>query len=101
MSLMQQLRLAGFINDFYSADFIYENIQIQTNIIHFSMKHNVKIFIYGKFMYLSRKTPQPIKESDLLCDYLEKTNEAYAIAKISGIKMLEHYKKGYNLNQLA
>ena len=91
-----------YANDFYSADFIYENIQIQSNIIHFSMKHNVKKFLFmASSCIYPREAPQPIKESDLLCDYLEKTNEAYAIAKISGIKMLEHYKKGYNLNSVS
>ena len=91
-----------YANDFYSADFIYENIQIQSNIIHFSMKNNIKKFLFmASSCIYPREAPQPIKESDLLCDYLEKTNEAYAIAKISGIKMLEHYKKGYNLKSVS
>tara|TARA_Y100001970_G_scaffold197305_1_gene240037 strand:+ start:25544 stop:26500 length:957 start_codon:yes stop_codon:yes gene_type:complete len=91
-----------YANDFYSADFIYENIQIQSNIIHFSMKYDIKKFLFmASSCIYPREAPQPIKESDLLCDYLEKTNEAYAIAKISGIKMLEHYKKGYNLKSVS
>ena len=91
-----------YANDFYSADFIYENIQIQTNLIHFAMKNNVKKFLFmASSCIYPRQAPQPIKESDLLCDYLEETNEAYAIAKISGIKMLEHYKKGHNFDSVS
>ena len=61
------------------------------------MKNNVKNFLFmASSCIYPREAPQPIKEEYLLCDYLEKTNEAYAIAKISGIKMLEHYKKCYN-----
>jgi GDP-L-fucose synthase len=89
-------------NDFYSADFIYENIQIQTNLIHFAMKNKVKKFLFmASSCIYPRQAPQPIKESHLLSDYLEETNEAYAIAKISGIKMLEHYKKGHNFDSIS
>lgn len=91
-----------YANDFYSADFIYENIQIQTNLIHFAMKNKVKKFLFmASSCIYPRQAPQPIKESHLLSDYLEETNEAYAIAKISGIKMLEHYKKGYNFDSIS
>jgi GDP-L-fucose synthase len=91
-----------YANDFYSADFIYENIQIQTNLIHFAMKNKVKKFLFmASSCIYPRKAPQPIKESHLLSDYLEETNEAYAIAKISGIKMLEHYKKGHNFDSIS
>ena len=91
-----------YANDFYSADFIYENIQIQTNLIHFAMKNKVKKFLFmASSCIYPRQAPQPIKESHLLSDYLEETNEAYAIAKISGIKMLEHYKKGHNFDSIS
>lgn len=91
-----------YANDFYSADFIYENIQIQTNLIHFAMKNKVKKFLFmASSCIYPRQSPQPIKEKYLLSNYLEETNEAYAIAKISGVKMLEHYKKGYNFNSIS
>ena len=91
-----------YANDIYSADFIYENIQIQTNLIHFAMKSKVRNFLFmASSCIYPRNAIQPIKESYLLSDYLEETNEAYAIAKISGVKMLEHYKKVYNLNSIS
>jgi len=96
-------RVGGiYANDAYSADFIYANIQIQTNLIHYSMKNNVKKFLFmASSCIYPKDAPQPIKEEYLLCDYLEKTNEAYAIAKISGIKMLEHYKKCYDFESTS
>jgi len=87
-----------YANDVYSADFIYENIQIQTNLIHFAMKSSVKNFLFmASSCIYPRDAIQPIKEEYLLSGFLEETNEAYAIAKISGVKMLEHYKKVYNM----
>ena len=96
-------RVGGiYANDIYSADFIYENIQIQTNLIHYAMKNNVKNFLFmASSCIYPREALQPIREEYLLCDYLEKTNEAYAIAKISGIKMLEHYKKCYGFESTS
>ena len=91
-----------YANDVDSADFIYENIQIQTNLIHFAMKSKVKNFLFmASSCIYPRDAVQPIKEEYLLSDYLEKTNEAYAIAKISGVKMLEHYKKVYGLSSTS
>ena len=91
-----------YANDLHSADFIYENIQIQNNLIHFSKKNKVKRFLFlGSSCIYPRDAEQPIKESYLLSNYLEETNEAYAIAKISGIKMLEHYKKCYDFNSTS
>ena len=87
-----------YANDKFSADFIYENLQIQNNLIHFSMKNGVKKFLFlGSSCIYPRECKQPIKEEYLLTDTLEETNEAYAIAKISGIKMLEHYRKCYDM----
>ena len=91
-----------YANDTYSADFIYENIQIQTNLIHFAMKSKVRKFLFmASSCIYPRDAIQPIKEGYLLSNYLEETNEAYAIAKISGVKMLEHYKKVYNLDSIS
>lgn len=91
-----------YANDKFSADFIYENIQIQNNLIHFSMKNGVKKFLFlGSSCIYPRESKQPIKEEYLLTDTLEETNEAYAIAKISGIKMLEHYRKCYDMASIS
>lgn len=91
-----------YTNEINSADFIYENIQIQTNIIHFAFKSKVKKFVFmASSCIYPRDSIQPIKEEYLLSNYLEKTNEAYAIAKISGVKMLEHYKKIYGFSSIS
>lgn len=91
-----------YANDKFSADFIYENIQIQNNLIHSSMKNNIKKFLFlGSSCIYPRESKQPIKEEYLLTDSLEETNEAYAIAKISGIKLLEHYQKCYELKSVS
>lgn len=91
-----------YANDKFSADFIYENIQIQNNLIHSSMKNNIKKFLFlGSSCIYPRESKQPIKEEYLLTNSLEETNEAYAIAKISGIKMLEHYQKCYGLKSVS
>jgi GDP-L-fucose synthase len=84
------------------ADFIYENLQIQNNIIHSAYKANVKKVIFlGSSCIYPKECNQPMKEEYLLTGKLEETNEGYAIAKISGLKMLEFYKKQYGLNYLS
>lgn len=90
-------RVGGiYANDTYSAEFIYDNISIQTNLIHNSWKYGVKKFLFmGSVCIYPKFAPIPVKESSLLTGYLEPTNEAYAIAKISGIKMCEAYHKQY------
>lgn len=89
-------------NNTYPADFIYENLKIQNNIIHNSYLNNVKKLIFlGSSCIYPRKCPQPIKEGYLLTGELEKTNEAYAIAKIAGIKMCESYNKQYKTNFIS
>jgi GDP-L-fucose synthase len=86
-------------NDKYKADFIYDNITIQNNIIHSSFENKVKNLIFlGSSCIYPRDCKQPIKEKYLLTGPLEKTNEPYAIAKISGIKMCESYNFQYKTN---
>lgn len=79
-------------NNIYRAEFIYENLMIEANIIHSAYKHGVeKLIFLGSSCIYPRLAPQPLKEEYLLSDYLEKTNEPYAIAKIAGIKLCENY----------
>ena len=89
-------------NNNYKAEFIYENITIQTNIIHAAYKAGVKKLIFlGSSCIYPKFSKQPIKEEYLLTDKLEPTNDAYAIAKIAGVKMCEAYNNQYNLNYLC
>ena len=86
-------------NNVYKADFIYENLEIQNNLIHGSFLAGVKNLIFlGSSCVYPKKIIKPIKEKYLLSNYLEKTNEPYAIAKIAGIKLCESYNYQYNLN---
>ena len=93
-------KVGGIVaNNTDRASFIYDNIIIQSNIIHGSYLANVKNLIFlGSSCIYPRSAKQPIKENYLLSDYLEKTNEPYAIAKIAGLKMCENYSTQYNLN---
>ncbi len=89
-------------NNTYRADFIYENILIQSNVIHESYVNNVKKLMFlGSSCIYPKLAPQPLKESYLLTGLLEPTNEPYAIAKISGIKMCEAYRDQYNCNFIS
>jgi GDP-L-fucose synthase len=89
-------------NNNYKAEFLYQNLMIQTNLIHSSFLSNIKNLIFlGSSCIYPKKSKQPIKESELLTGKLEQTNDAYAIAKIAGIKMCESYSKQYNLNYKA
>ena len=86
-------------NNKYKAEFIFNNISIQTNIIHSSYLNKVKHMIFlGSSCVYPRNCKQPIKEEYLLNGELEKTNEPYAIAKIAGIKMCESYNFQYKTN---
>ena len=86
-------------NHKYKADFIYDNISIQNNIIHSCFENNVKNLIFlGSSCIYPRDCKQPIKEKYLLTGPLEKTNEPYAIAKIAGIKMCESYNFQHKTN---
>ena len=86
-------------NDKYKADFIYDNLAIQNNIIHASYKNRIKSLIFlGSSCIYPKNSKQPIKEEYLMSGKLEKTNEPYAIAKIAGIKMCESYNFQYKTN---
>ena len=86
-------------NNKYKADFIYDNISIQNNIIHSSFENKIKNLIFlGSSCIYPRNCKQPIKENYILTGALEKTNEPYAIAKIAGIKMCESYNFQYKTN---
>ena len=88
-----------YSNDRYKADFIYNNLSIQNNIIHSAFKCNIKDLIFlGSSCVYPKFCSQPIKESYLLNSELEKTNEPYAIAKIAGIKMCESFNYQYKTN---
>lgn len=96
-------RVGGiYANDTFSADFIYENIMIQTNLIHNSWKYKVEKFLFlGSVCIYPKFAEVPVKEESLLTGYLEPTNDAYAIAKISGIKMLQAYHKQYGFKSVS
>lgn len=84
------------------ADFIYENLMIQANIIHNSYVNKVKKLLFlGSSCIYPKENPLPINENRLLCAPLEPTNEAYALAKISGLKMCDYYKKQYGCNFIS
>ena len=88
-----------YSNNKYKADFIYQNLTIQNNIIHGAFQNGVKDMIFlGSSCVYPKFSKQPIKENYLLGGYLEETNDAYAIAKIAGIKMCESYNDQYNMN---
>ena len=88
-----------YANNKYKADFIYDNLAIQNNIIHACYQNKVKSLIFlGSSCIYPRNSKQPIKEKYLLTGELEKTNEPYAIAKIAGIKMCESYNYQYKTN---
>lgn len=89
-------------NNTYPAQFIYENLQIECNIIHHAYLNNVKKLLFlGSSCIYPRECPQPMKEKYLLTGFLEPTNEPYALAKISGIKMCQSYNRQYGANFIA
>lgn len=89
-------------NNVYRADFIYENMMIQSNVIHQSYVNGVKKLMFlGSSCIYPKMAPQPLKEEYLLTGLLEETNEPYAIAKIAGIKMCESYKRQYGCNFIS
>lgn len=89
-------------NNTYRADFIYDNIQIQSNIIHSSFKYEVnKLLFLGSSCIYPKYSKQPISESSLLEGSLEPTNEPYAIAKIAGIKMCQAYSYQHNCDFIS
>lgn len=96
-------RVGGIIaNNTYRAEFIYENLVIECNVIHQSYLHGVKkLLLLGSSCIYPREAPQPLKEEYLLSGYLEKTNEPYAVAKIAGVKMCEAYRDQYGCNFIS
>lgn len=96
-------KVGGIIaNTTYRADFIYQNLMIQNNVIHQSYLHGVKKLLFlGSTCIYPRECPQPMKEEYLLTNVLEYTNEPYAIAKIAGIKMCESYNLQYGTNFIS
>ena len=86
----------------YPADFIYDNLMIQSNVIDAAYKHGVKKLLFlGSACIYPKVTPQPIKEEYLLTAPLEPTNEGYALAKIAGLKMCDYYRKQYGFNAIS
>ncbi|WP_304130793.1 GDP-L-fucose synthase [Ignavibacterium album] len=89
-------------NNTYRAEFIYDNLMIEANLIHASYLHKVKKLIFlGSSCIYPKLAPQPLKEEYLLSGYLEYTNEPYAIAKIAGIKLCENYFRQYECNFIS
>ena len=89
-------------NDAHPAEFLHDNLVIQTNIIHSAWKHGVeKLLFLGSSCIYPKLAPQPIPEDSLLTGQLEPTNEWYAIAKIAGIKMCQAYRKQYGFDAIS
>ena len=89
-------------NNTYRADFLYENLLIETNIIHSAYRSGVKKLLFlGSSCIYPKMAPQPLKEEYLLSGFLEPTNEPYAIAKIAGIKLCEAYRDQYGCNFIS
>lgn len=96
-------KVGGIVaNNTYRADFIYENLMIQNNVIHQAYVNNVKKLMFlGSSCIYPKMAPQPLKEEYLLTGLLEPTNEPYAIAKIAGIKMCDAYRDQYGCNFIS
>ncbi len=89
-------------NNVYRAQFLYENLMIQNNVIHSAYESGVtKLLFLGSSCIYPKLAPQPLKEESLLTGLLEQTNEPYAIAKIAGIKMAESYRRQYGVNYIS
>ena len=89
-------------NNTYRAEFLYDNLMIQNNVIHHSYLNGVKKLLFlGSSCIYPKMSPQPIKEEYLLSGFLEETNEPYAIAKIAGIKMCDAYRSQYGCNFIS
>jgi GDP-L-fucose synthase len=96
-------KVGGIVaNNVYRGQFIYENLMIQSNVIHAAYSNGIKKLLFlGSSCIYPKMCEQPIKESYLLYGYLEQTNEPYAIAKIAGLKMAESYKRQYGCNFIS
>jgi GDP-L-fucose synthase len=98
--ILAAARVGGILaNNTYRADFIYENLMIEANVINAAYKNNVeKLIFLGSSCIYPKMATQPLKEESLLSGYLEITNEPYAIAKIAGIKLCENFYRQYGCN---
>lgn len=96
-------KVGGIVaNNTYRADFIYENLMIESNVIHQSYVNKVKKLLFlGSSCIYPKLAPQPLKEESLLSGFLEETNEPYAIAKIAGIKLCESYRQQYGCDFIS
>ncbi|GAB3328280.1 GDP-L-fucose synthase [Larkinella ripae] len=96
-------KVGGIVaNNTYRADFLYENLLIEANIIHQAYRTEVKKLLFlGSSCIYPKLAPQPLKEEYLLSGFLEQTNEPYAIAKITGIKLCESYRRQYGCNFIS
>jgi len=101
--ILAAAKVGGIVaNNTYRADFIYENLQVQNNVIHQSYVHRVKKLLFlGSTCIYPKNCPQPMHEDSLLTSELEYTNEPYAIAKIAGVKMCESYNIQYGTNFIS
>ncbi len=91
-----------YANNTYRAEFIYDNLMIETNIIHAAYLNNVtKLLFLGSSCIYPKMAPQPLKEEYLLSGYLDPTNQPYAIAKIAGIEMCDSYRAQYGCNFIS
>src|SRR5665647_778663 len=89
-------------NNTYKAEFLYDNLMIETNIIQAAYKNDVKKLLFlGSSCIYPKLAPQPLKEEYLLSGFLESTNEPYAIAKIAGIKLCEYYREQFGCNYIS
>jgi GDP-L-fucose synthase len=89
-------------NNTYRAEFLYDNLMIEANIIHSAYRHGVKKLLFlGSSCIYPKLCPQPMKEEHLLTGFLEPTNEPYAIAKIAGLKLCENYCRQYGVNFIS
>jgi GDP-L-fucose synthase len=100
---MSAAKVGGILaNNIYRAEFIYDNLMIELNVVHAAHQHQVKKMLFlGSSCIYPKMAPQPIKEEYLLTGILEETNEPYAIAKIAGIKLCESYKRQYGANFIS
>jgi GDP-L-fucose synthase len=100
---MSAAKVGGIVaNNTYRADFLYENLMIESNVIHQSYVHGVKKMLFlGSSCIYPKLAPQPLKEESLLTGLLEETNEPYAIAKIAGIKLCESYRRQYGCDFIS
>ncbi len=101
--ILAAAKVGGILaNSTYPAEFIYENLMIEANVIHAAYKYGVKKLLFlGSSCIYPKLAPQPLKEEYLLTGSLEETNEAYAIAKIAGIRLCKHYNQQYGTNFIS